>query len=199
MIKINIENKRKFAAIATLVDRTQFIEQVSFLREKLSLSKQIIPNEEFDKYYAHGLDYSLDTDQIGYYNKMVEELEFLKSRNWHNEFDEEIRKLKTEIDGWQDPKHNFLSDVDQILRKNEVDEKYRFVVIKAVICGEIREEDFPYQVTSSYVENIIRDRDWYWLNKRRVERMGYSKISKKFGEHIRTVENAVKSYAARLR
>ncbi|MBI5356674.1 hypothetical protein HZB78_03600 [Candidatus Collierbacteria bacterium] len=199
-IKIKISNKRRFESVSTLVDRTDFEELVVFLRNKIGLTNKLIPYEHFDQFYK-SLDYHLNSEELSEYNQMIDEMELLENRN--QKTPEEAKTysiLRQEIRRWQNPKHNFLTRLDKYLSDHKIASGYKTVVIKAIVCGEIKENDFTLSVVSKGLRNIDRDRRWYWVNRRLsgAKRMGYMKIAKRHKEYLRTVENAIKTYASRL-
>lgn len=196
-IKIKIRDKTRLGEVAPFVDSPDLEKYIVQLRRKVGLNRKTVPYKDFESYWSFMLDYKLSLEERQKYEEMVSRLELLKM---HGGDSEETEALEQDIKKWQDPRYNFLLEVKEILSKFNKGEEFEKVVIKATICGEIRDEDFNPEVKRKDVRNIERDREWYWSNRRQTTsmRLGYRKISRAEDEILRTVESGIKSYMKRL-
>lgn len=198
MIDIKIKDNARYVLVAILVDQPMIETIIEELRQRIGLNKQQIDYDSFLNEYK-SLSYKLTHDEQKQYDQMYEKYELLEmfpERRSKNEYE----NLEKEILNWQNPQYNLELQIHQTLAKLGQGDEFFTPLLKAIVCNEIRDNDYVGRPSRQRVEHIRRDRIWYWKNKRLKgnERLGYYKISKMDSVTMKTVISAIKSYQSRL-
>jgi len=196
MITINTSNNGVFAAIASVIDQPDLENLILEMRQKLSLDIDLIPYSEFSSKYKT-LVYKFDAKELAQYDELNEQSEWLENKRdsfSQREFDE----LHKQIMNWQQPRYLFEVKVRQSLEGYISGSNLVNALIKAIVCGEVSENDYKGIPNRGRVEHVQTNRKLYWLNKRRKEnRKSYRDIASEKIDCIdnpKTVESAVRAY-----
>lgn len=176
-IKIDIENNKEFASAAFVLDQDKLLNKISEIRQYWELREQLISYDTFDNWYAlHKDDFPLTPDVATYWG-VIPDFSFTNTAPEPSQ--ETIQKL---IDS-----NHIELELEYLLRKNGLKASFRNMLLKAIVCGEIKTPDWKSTSSNETFPNhdsffniptyeklyvgdtkpeIRRDREWYWENKR---------------------------------
>ncbi len=228
-IEISINNKRHYADVAILVDKPDFIDGINKLRTKWKIEESFKP-EQYHDFLVHirkqekkgGGEFEEDVKKV--------RLAYNRSPNFEDVITHAIafgevfegsynpcyyEQIVDPVDPNDERKYKYaiiitpntvLEDIAPVLNeikglmKKGLEQKKDEKKMKASLADYSFELGPHYSAPSRKVDNIKRDRRWYWLHKE----MSYSQILKKIlkeGEVISKdgVIRAIKSYEKRLK
>lgn len=202
-IKIKIKDIYRHALVAFFVDSPELEQNILELRKRLKL-KDLIPYDQVKSpldLYKLDLRFPFSKEEIEISDEMIEELNYLTM--FENDNKNKIDKLSKKIRNFQIDENRFLIQIDRVLLNFEKSNEYREVLTKAIITGEVGDQDFPHITTRDHVSTVKRNRKWYWKYDRAPEneKGSYKKIAKENKPeeaNWQTVEKAIKSYRDRL-
>lgn len=191
-IKINIEDNSRFADIALLVDKREYQKLIKDLHTNIGITVSM----SITDFLKHPILLSWQSKER---DKSLAEKERLEAQQWSNENNETIQYIDKEMNNYIQKENYFLEKtITFILDKFNKSLNFRQIVLKTITKNSIEEEDYLPNIVRIGVSNIHRDRDWYWLNRRYKNSLGYKKLAKKLGENYKTVESAIRAYAVKL-
>lgn len=188
---IYIKDKCGYSDVALLVDKVEYGESIDNWRKEIGVTKRI----SFKKYWDNPI-------LISWHSKirdtLLSEKEGLEARQWYTENNNEIEIIETRVNSYLRNPHYFFDEVvNDILKKFNKGEEFRNIVIKSLLLHNIKDNDYLIRENRFGINNIKRDRKWYWWN-RRPKKYGYKKIAKLTNNEKSTVEGAIKSYIKKL-
>jgi len=227
-IEITIRNKRHYADVAILVDRPDFIDWINKLRAKWRIKKNFKEYHDFLVHIGKQERKNKAREEFEKDVKKVR-LAFNRSPNFDNVITHAIafgkvykgsynpcyyEHILDPVDPNDERKDKYaiivtpntvLDDIAPILKeiktriKKGLEQKKDKKKMNASLADYSFELGPQYTIPSRKVENIVRDRRWYWLHKK----MSYNKLLKKIlkeGEVITKdgLIRAIKSYEKRL-
>jgi len=225
-IEIKIKNKRHFADVAVLVDKPDFIDWINQLRTKWKIDKNFNDYMDFlshirkqEKERGVRNEFEKDVEKI--------RLAFNRSHNFDEVITYAIafgkiyegcynpcyyEQIVDPIDPNDECKYKYaiivtpntvLEDINPVLEdikirmKKGLEQKKDKKKMDSSLANYSFELGPQYSTPSRKVENIVRDRNWYWLHKK----MSYQKILDKSKKEVITkdgVIKAVRAYEQRL-
>lgn len=214
-IEIKIKDVNAFAYFAFILDQDEFINDTLKLREYWELEEKLIPWKEFYQWTnAPHYDFELTPKAADFWAKAKDKIQ--------NELKNDDAKIK-EL-AYSNPME---LEIEYLIKKNGINAKFKELIWKSVVCGQIKNEDvqtandsfyhsswildFPeYEKTykGDTKQEIKRDRKWYWLH--RNEKKTIPELAKKYkpewmkskDEEIKyrnTIKQAIKRYKAFLK
>lgn len=218
-VEINIKDNKRFADVALLIDKPEFIKDVKvargtptfprYLSKYISKYKpKVIKKQEFS--------HKAIKDLIKIYEKSLKlRKKYKRPAGFERVISAAIIKNKVDERDYRDayatildPKHYYFKETDMpklaiLLNPNttrkEIEEIYskelpRLREVFSNILVGIPNDVFPKDVLST----IKRDRHWYWLYKNHVYG-GWTPLSKYLRQPVATVRTAVGNYEKRLK
>lgn len=177
------ENRNLFTRIAYLLDQLELLRRINEIRTLWFLDKKLIPYEKFSEWTKEPhYDFRLSEEAAEYYLRAKDKLIDDEELNGITE-DEKYQKYKL------NQKIAYLNPIDYeieyFLTKNGLAPCYKKIVLKAVACGKIKDDDyeqgqneyeykdilndpkFGFIKEKSYSKdtksNIEKDREWFWM------------------------------------
>lgn len=195
-VRIRINDSHRYAEVAWLVDQRRFLKEIALLRIRIKL-KRIIPYVQFDiskKFFCNP-----NKKQREELCNLKERLELLESHNWKGVNDEEIKTAEGRIKEINNAELNFQKSIEEILNLYGKSNDYKNVVLRALICKEVRDQDLKIPSHFAFIKHIRRNRKWYWMYR---EYKKYSLVVKMDKKHkdlvIRSVISAINKYKSFL-
>lgn len=183
-IKIIIKDNNKYAEVAWLVDKSKYLKEIIGLRNRIKL-KKIIPYDQFKStriFYCNP-----NKKQRIELERLSERLEILETHNWDGMNNEEIINIERSIKEINDSKTNFQKSIKEIQNLFGIGNSFKDVIIKSVVCNEIREIDLKNPSNFFTIKKIRLKRKWYWMHKK----YSYTQIIKRDKKHKNLVRNSV--------
>ena len=225
-IKIDIVNKRRFADVALLVDKNDFQDWVRTLRLKWKIDRPL-SDVDYSSIYSH-IWHQGKADAWSDFNKDIQQVReyFERSPNFDNVIMYAIAFNEIPDDLYASCYLDLIEDPDD--PENEAKYRHAIIITPNTTVPDIRKtlaqyksnmkkglkQDFDgknvdleqyvfgpkYAPSPVNVDNIQRDREWYWLKK---EGLSYGQIGKIVNKDRNTITNkgireAIKSYKERL-
>lgn len=210
-IKIAIEDTKLFTYAAFILDQDNLLNKTEEIRPYWELRGELIPYDEFDTWFTqHKDDFSLTPEVANYWGELPD---FSFTNTAPAPSLEIIQKIA-------DSNHIEL-ELEHLLRKNGLNASFRKLILKAVVCGEVRLSDWAstndtdkffhedsFFNMKTYEKlykgdtkpEIRRDREWYWENKRGKTPMQIAKETSYRSKYIpaedfrQNVKNAIGRY-----
>jgi hypothetical protein len=190
-----------YATLALFLDQPGLEKHISRLRGKLNFPEdKLVLLEGFTDYYEQ-LPYIKSLDELDEENYLCQ---FVGTEAPKNELSE---LAETELKYRLNPKYLFEKQIKEITNQFKNGIYLEIILQKAIICGEVNEQDYKGQPITGRYTSIIRDRKVHWINKRLTDssgRKGFQNLAKetinKYGRvsNKKTIEKAVKAYDKRL-
>lgn len=178
-ITVKANDPYKFAEIALLVDQPWLEPIILQLRKEFGINS-LIPYEKYNEFYKQLLpvseyqDKSI-TEKLKTLQKKLSK-QFMKTGDFSITKDEKgLMELVTGIHAKQTI---FEIKVIDLLKDRVKNIDVRNMVKKAIVCGEVREQDLKHKPNRRLnPHNIQRDRIMYWLKIRDNEPMTYEDVA----------------------
>lgn len=179
-IKITISSPKTLTSAVLLLDQDSLLRDFMEIRRLWGLGGKLLPYDQFPIWVAKPHDFPLSQQAAALLYEAKEAVSI------DGQFSDDMTKTK-EI-AYLD-RHNF--EVEQLLRRHGVSLALKNFVLRALVCGEVRDEDWPiiknredfsygdwiYQTsgvgllqklvrTPDTKTELERDRSWYWQHKR---------------------------------
>ncbi|MEO8581777.1 MAG: hypothetical protein ABI425_04375 [Patescibacteria group bacterium] len=201
-VPVDTQNIRleQFTPIVLFLDQKIVLNEIQSVRNIIHLTEPV-PYSEYSK-YLQKISYELSQNEREQFEKMLERIDYLKQpvRVLTPEGKDEITSLEEEIVRWNDPLYTFGLIVKNVLKKWTIGGEFEEVLLKAIICNEVHEDDYIVGRTIGRAETICRDRERFWMNRRPAEvKKSYEEIARETQDVMRSVEQSVRSYETRLR
>lgn len=179
-IKITISSPKTLTGAILFLDQDSILQDFMEIRRLWGLDGKLLPYDQFPIWAAkpHDFPLSQQTAALLYEAKGVIGID--------GQFSDDMAKAK-EI-AYLD-RHNF--EIEQLLRRHGMSVAFKNFILRALVCGEVRDEDWPiiknredfsygdwiYRTSDIHLpqesdrspdtkQEIERDRRWYWQHKR---------------------------------
>lgn len=194
-IKIDIENNRAFASVAFVLDQKQLLDKIAEIRLYWELRNALIPYDKFDDWYSqHKDDFAL-TPAVATYWGEIPDFSFTNTAPAPTQ--DIIKKI---IDS-----NHIELELEHLLRTNGLKASFRELLLKAIVCGEVKIDDWDRTNSHKTFPNhdsffnipvyeklykgdtkteIHRDREWYWEKKKGKTELQIAKDTNHKPEHI---------------
>lgn len=161
-IAIKIKDKGKYADVASVVDRDDFLNDVLFLRKRKKL-KRLLPYNS-NQHWASDSIWGASVKDLEKYNDAIAPFEeVLQNTNATSELPHEERVVLMRKFKKADrilPGNAFQQDIQKIRRKYHKSTNFDRIIAHAVLYGEIRDEDYvTCEIDIDYPEVDIVDCD----------------------------------------
>ncbi len=216
-VRIKIKNKKKYCDIAFLVDRKDFLKEVTRLRQKWQITRLIKPKQEFE--------WASRMVKKGQYDSFWKDVAPIRNHfRLTANFDRAI--YMAIISGYIDDKiyetaywrpvdndmdvgtpTRFAIYITADTTKKELEAAFREFKTQVKTIRKIRPFDRVYlsygDAPPDTISNIKRDRKWYWKKKQEKTHLQIATEDKERGgidpeKYKETVRKAVKQYEKRL-
>jgi hypothetical protein len=217
-ININIKNIEIFTPAAFILDQDNLFNKMLEIRNTWQLGSELIPYQDFDIWLNEPhYDFSLTPEVAIYWHNAKNKLPDFSFTNIDTKSsvnEETLREI-----AYSNPMD---LEIEYLLRKNGLSAHYKNFILRATVCGEIALSDWEStkEINNFYhkdwwfniptyektykgrrpKDQIIRDRGWYWEDKRNIPQL---QIAKKTPfkpkwilpiSYVETVKKGIKRY-----
>lgn len=161
-VNINIEQTDFFTPAAFILDQDDLFDMILEIRKCWFLDKQLIPYNKFNNWLKEPhYDFSLTPEVVDYWlaakNNLLQDFSFTQIT-----YDKPISEEMSQEIAYSNPMD---LEIEYLLRKNGLTANYKEFILRAVVCGEVKLDDW---------EGTKRDKDFYhkdwWFNIPRYEK-----------------------------
>ena len=176
-VSIKVTGAAPFTATVFLLDQGHLLDDFSIIRKLWGLNKKLVPYESYAHWRQTAHDFPLSPKASGL---LYEAKDTISEGGRYSDDDSKVREIA------------FLNrldfEIEQLLRRYGIPAVFRDLVLRALVCGEVRDGDLQqlkndkhfsygdwiYQVSNVYIptskkpktkREVIRDRMWYWEHR----------------------------------
>lgn len=199
----------KFEEIVLFLDCPTVQTIIKNFRKRIKI-RETIPYKEFDEWKERSIiDDELSREEKSFLYDLNYDIDYLSNRakafeELSKEQEEELEQKSKEVSRWLDPYYTFTRALEKKLKSLETD-KFLQVLIKAIVCGEVRNKDLSDELVKRKGAKtaIFIQRQLFWqydsIQFKKGTKIGYGSIGKQVNKNLRSVISDINSYKNKLK